>query len=183
MNNPTRPRNPGDDQQRFLRYFLANEREVFRTVAAIIPHVEDARDVVQQVALVLWEKFADYDPARPFAPWACGFAVNLARQWLTRHKRWQAVLEGRLVDELVRRRAELLSEMDARFRHLDQCLGKLPADQRVLIEGYYQQRTPIEALARNTERSAEAVYKALQRIRAALRACIERSMQLGSVET
>src|ERR1700691_5813634 len=114
----------GDAQQRFLRYFLANEREVFRTVAAIVPNVEDARDVVQQVALALWERFGEYDAARPFAPWACAFALNLARQWLTRHQRWQALLNAGLADQLVRRREELLPEMDSRFRHLENCMNK-----------------------------------------------------------
>lgn len=172
----------GDAQQRFLRHFLANEREVFRTVAAIVPNVEDARDVVQQVALALWERFDDYDPARPFAPWACAFAVNLARQWLTRQQRWQAVLNGNLANELIRRREELLTEMDSRFRHLEKCLNKLPADQRLLIEGYYQRRTPVDALAQEAGRTVDAVYKVLQRLRTALRACIERSVQVGGVE-
>lgn len=172
----------GDSQQQFLRHFLAHEREVFRTVAAIIPNVEDARDVVQQVALLLWEKFADYDPGRPFAPWACAFAVNVARQWVTRHQRWQAVLQGGLLDELIRRREELRPELDLRFRYLERCLGKLPDEQRALLAGYYQQSTAIDALAAQARRSVDAVYKALQRSRATLRACIERSMAAGSVE-
>jgi RNA polymerase sigma-70 factor (ECF subfamily) len=173
---------PGDAQQRFLRHFLANEREVFRTVVAIVPNVEDARDVVQQVALALWERFAEYDPARPFAPWACAFAMNQARHWLTRHQRWQAVLNSGLVDELVRRREELLPEMDSRFRHLEKCMNQLPDDQRGLIEGYYQKRVSVESLALETGRTQEAIYKMLQRLRSALRACIERSIQVGGVE-
>ncbi|MGE3803172.1 MAG: sigma-70 family RNA polymerase sigma factor [Gemmataceae bacterium] len=177
MSNPT-----PDAQQRFLRLFLANEREVFRTVAAIIPNLEDARDVVQQVALALWERFDDYDPGRPFAPWACAFAVNLARQWLTRHQRWQAFLNGGLVNELIRRREELLAEMDSRFGHLEKCLHKLPEDQRALLEGYYQRRTPVDILAQEAGRTVDAVYKLLQRLRAVLRACIERSVQVGGVE-
>ena len=172
----------GDAQQRFLRHFLANEREVFRTVATIVPNAEDARDVVQQVALALWERFAEYDPARPFAPWACSFALNLARHWLTRHQRWQAVLNGGLADELVRRREELLPEMDSRFRHLEKCMNKLPDDQRGLIEGYYQRRVSVECLAIETGRTQEAIYKVLQRLRTALRACIERSIRVGGLE-
>lgn len=182
MSNPP-TQLPADAQQRFLRHFLAHEREVFRTVAAIVPNVEDARDVVQQVALALWERFAEYDPARPFAPWACAFAVNLARQWLTRHQRWQALLNAGLADELVRRREELLPEMDSRFRHLENCMNKLADDQRGLIEGYYQKRVSVESLAMEAGRTQEAVYKMLQRLRAALRSCIERSIQVGGVET
>ena len=42
-------------QQRFLSLFLRSEREVFRYVAALVPNVADAEDIVQQTALTLWE--------------------------------------------------------------------------------------------------------------------------------
>src|ERR1700690_239090 len=69
-------------QQQFLSLFLRSEREIFRYVAAMVPNLTDAEDIVQQTALALWEKFDAYDPAQPFTPWACRFALNKARQWL-----------------------------------------------------------------------------------------------------
>lgn len=81
-----RPEDPGAAQQRFLSLFLRSEREIYRYVAALIPNVKDAEDIVQQTALALWEKFDAYDPARPFTPWACRFALNKARQWIARHQ-------------------------------------------------------------------------------------------------
>ena len=49
-------------QQRFLSLFLRSEREIFRYVAALVPNVTDAEDIVQQTALALWEKFHAYEP-------------------------------------------------------------------------------------------------------------------------
>src|SRR5687767_2642630 len=86
-------------QQRFLSLFLRSEREIFRYVAALIPNVADAEDIVQQTALVLWEKFDAYDESLPFTPWACRFALNKTRQWLERRQRWQALLEKGLAEE------------------------------------------------------------------------------------
>src|SRR3954447_9726223 len=99
-NPERRPENQSAAQQRFLSLFLRSEREILRYVAAMVPNVADAEDIVQQTALVLWEKFAAYDPALPFTPWACGFALNKTRQWLERRHRWQALLEGGLAEEL-----------------------------------------------------------------------------------
>ncbi len=78
---------------------------------------------MQQTALALWEKFDAYDPAQPFTPWACRFALNKARQWIERRQRWQALLENGLAEELARRREELQPELDHRLRRLDGCLG------------------------------------------------------------
>src|SRR5471030_1900865 len=93
-------------QQRFLSLFLRSEREIFRYVAALVPNVADAEDIVQQTALALWEKFEAYDPAQPFTPWACWFALNKTRQWIERHQRWRALINGGLAEELAHRREE-----------------------------------------------------------------------------
>ena len=138
---------PAAAQQRFLSLFLRSEREIFRYVAALIPNVADAEDIVQQTALVLWEKFDAYDANQPFTPWACRFALNKTRQWLERRQRWQALLERGLAEELAQRREELRPELDLRLRHLEGCLGKLPVEQFTLIEGYYYRRDDIEKLA------------------------------------
>ena len=37
--------------------------------------------------------------------------------------------------------------MNARLKHLEGCLGKLPEEQRSLVEGYYYRRDGIEKLA------------------------------------
>src|SRR6185436_1246634 len=137
-------------QQRFLSLFLRSEREVFRYVAALVPNMADAEDIVQQTALSLWEKFDAYDPAQPFTPWACRFALNKTRQWLERRNRWQALLENGLAEELQQRREELKPELEVQFRRLEGCLDKLHRDQRFLVEGYYLDRTGVEELAQRS---------------------------------
>jgi RNA polymerase sigma-70 factor (ECF subfamily) len=160
-------------QQRFLSLFLRSEREVFRYVAALVPNVIDAEDIVQQTALALWEKFDAYDPSQPFTPWACRFALNKARQWIERRQRWQALLDHGLAEELAQRRQELQPEFERRLKHLEVCLDKLPPGQRSLVESYYYQSTDVESLAERSGRTAAATYKMLQRIRQALQLCVE----------
>ncbi|MBE7500497.1 MAG: sigma-70 family RNA polymerase sigma factor [Verrucomicrobiales bacterium] len=160
-------------QQRFLSLFLRSEREIFRYVAALVPNVTDAEDIVQQTALALWEKFNAYDPAQPFTPWACRFALNKARQWIERRQRWQALLDRGLAEELAQRRQELLPEFERRLRHLEDCLEKLPPPQRSLVKGYYYERAGVEFLAGRSGRTVAATYKTLQRIREVLQRCVE----------
>lgn len=162
-------------QQRFLSLFLRSEREIFRYVAALVPNVADAEDIVQQSALALWEKFDTYDPCQPFTPWACRFALNKARQWMERNQRWKALLDGGLAEELALRHEQLRPEIEARLGGLERCLRQLPEDQRNLVEGYYYRREDIAQLAHQAGRSVTATYKSLQRIRHSLQACIERT--------
>ena len=164
-------------QEEFLRVFLANEREIFRYVAALVPPTADAQEIVQQTAVVLWEKFDQYDAERPFSPLACRFALNVTRQWMARRQRWKALLNSGLAEELASRREQLRSEFDARLVHLDRCLQKLPEEQRSLVDGYYFRQLDVATVSDQAERTVDAVYKALQRIRRQLRECIERSLR------
>jgi len=169
----SRSEDPAAAQQRFLSLFLRSEREVFRYVASMVPNVADAEDIVQQTALALWEKFDSYDPSLPFTPWACRFALNKARQWIERHQRWQALLGNGLAEELAQRREELRSDLEGSLRHLERCLAKLPAEQRIIVEGYYYRREAIETLAAASGRTVAATYKTLQRIRQSLQFCVQ----------
>ena len=178
LTDPMRPF--GDQnaaQQRFLSLFLRSEREIFRYVAALVPNAIDAEDIVQQTALALWERFDAYDPSLPFTPWACRFALNKTRQWIERRQRWAALLEAGLAEELAQRREELRPELEARLKHLEGCMKKLPEEQRSLLEGYYFRRDTIEKLAESSSRSVAATYKILQRVRQGLQSCIEAATQ------
>ena len=173
---PDSKRQAGDQaaaQQRFLSLFLRSEREIFRYVAALVPNVADAEDIVQQTALSLWEKFEAYDSNQPFTPWACRFALNKAKQWIERRQRWQLLLEGGLAEELTQRREELRPELESKLKHLEVCMNKLPDDQRSMVEGYYYRRDAVEKLAEGSGRTVAATYKILQRIRLTLQNCIE----------
>lgn len=164
-------------QREFLKVFLVNEREIFRYIVALVPPTADAEEIVQQTAVVLWEKFDQYDRSRPFGPWACRFALNVARQWMARRQRWKALLDGELAEELALRREQLRPEFDARLEKLDHCLAKLPEKHRFLLEGYYFKQSSVETIAQQAQRTVDAVYKALHRIRLQLRECMERALQ------
>jgi RNA polymerase sigma-70 factor (ECF subfamily) len=172
-------RTSDDSQAQFLRLFLSSERELFRYVAALVPDAGDAEEIVQQTAVELWKKFDQYDARQPFTPWACRFAINVVKQWVAGRQRWQSLLERGLAEELADRRNQLRPQFESRLSHLDQCLEKLPPEQRGIVESYYFRRQSIDAIAAETRRSVESVYKTLQRVRLVLRQCIERAEQAG----
>ncbi len=164
----------GDDASaRFLTLFLSSERELFRYVAALVPSVPEAEEIVQQTAIALWNKFDQYDARQPFTPWACRFALNIVKQWVARRQKWQSLLAEGLAEQLASRREELRPQFESRLTHLNACLEKLPVEQRGIVQGYYFQRQSVEAIAAEAKRSVEAIYKVLQRVRAMLRECIE----------
>lgn len=80
--------------ERFMRLFVAHERDVLRYVLAVVPHLPDARDILQETAVALWRKMDEYDPARPFLPWACRFAAIEISRFLRRADQARRLLDA-----------------------------------------------------------------------------------------
>ena len=57
-----------------VRLLSRHQEDLFRYIFALLPHEEDARDVLQETSVALFRKFEDYDPAKPFLAWAFRFA-------------------------------------------------------------------------------------------------------------
>ncbi len=162
-------------QGEFLALFLQVEADIYRYVCAFSPRPADARDIVQETALALWENFDRYDRTRPFLPWALRFALNKVRQQAEKTGRFPLLLEDEALCELLQReQVELSPNLAERRQHLRQCLEKLPVEQASLVRGYYWEQADIDKLAASATSSVEATYKRLQRIRLLLLDCISR---------
>ena len=83
-------------------------------------------------------------------------------------------------EELVMRLAQETSEenviLEAERIALQDCLAKLPQNQRDLVKAAYEPGTKIKELAQRIGKSATALYKTLNRTRQQLLTCIERSV-------
>ncbi len=163
----------------FMKLFLENQRGLLRYVMCLVPNVYDARDIVQNTSIALWRKIDQYDYEQPFMPWACQFALIETREFLRTQVRWRRFLDDDVVQTLLSRRMEMSEELDERRIHLRECLRKLPETQRTVVEDYYFDDRPIEQLAEAVNKSVDAIYKSLQRIRTALMECIQRQQRLS----
>jgi RNA polymerase sigma-70 factor (ECF subfamily) len=169
------PAPPPTDHERFMRLFLVHEPEILRSVLLFVPQRADARDIVQDTAVALWQHFSEYDPARPFVHWAVGFARIQVRRFLrSAHRR--AALSERAAEVLIGAEEVPGACQERRDAALRECLGQLAPRQHEIIAGYYFHERSVETLAREHGCSIEALYKALQRIRQALLECISRKL-------
>jgi RNA polymerase sigma-70 factor, ECF subfamily len=167
------PRLQSCSHEQFIRMFLQAERELVRYVMVLVPDVADARDVVQETAVALWQKIDEYDPDKPFAPWACRFALNEARMYLRSQSRRQKLLADDVLESLGALRQQNAEHLDVRRVHLRECLGCLPDQQRDIVHAHYFDGLSISEISEQFDRGVEAVYKSLQRIRRGLHNCIQ----------
>ncbi|MBX3435180.1 MAG: sigma-70 family RNA polymerase sigma factor [Pirellulales bacterium] len=159
----------------FLRLFSQHSRRVFEFISTLVFNSSDAEEVFQDTCVVLWRKFSEYDPEGSFYAWACKVAYFEILHLRRANQRLQIMSEEvltLLADDLLCRSEHLT----ARRAALEECLDKLAAKDRSLIQQrYYLQHRPKE-IARKEAASVHSIYRSLARIHVALRECVGRVM-------
>jgi RNA polymerase sigma-70 factor (ECF subfamily) len=165
-----------DRHDSFLRLYVEHEEAVRGFVRSLVPTREDAREVMQEVAAVLWRKFDDLLSPADFRRWAFGVARFEALGFRRDRARDRHVFGADVLALLADEAEAAADALAAERAALDECLAKLPAPQRALVDAAYQPGERIDALAARLGRTPMSLYKALHRIRLALAQCAARSL-------
>lgn len=164
-------------QDRFLRLFMEQEESLRGFVRSLVPSHEDCREVMQEVASVLWRKFDALENPADFRRWAFGVARIEALDHVRRARRDRHVFSDALLAQLADEAEAAVDEFAVERQALDACIRKLPDSQRALIESAYAPGTRIDRLAEELGRTPMALYKALHRIRMTLLECTRRELR------
>lgn len=173
MPEPTDP--PQDD---FVALLLRHQRQIYAFIATLLPHRLELDDVHQQTCLALWQKRDQFEPGRPFLPWAYAFARNEVFSFLRREERGPS-LSTALLERIATAREDADATAEARRAALEACMKKLPESHRALIQARYAGEISLKELAATTDTTSAALTMRLQRIRHALMRCIEQVLAGG----
>ena len=160
-----------EDRSEFLKLFLKVQPAVRSYLLSLLRNGVDADDVFQEVSLVLWERFGDYDDRYPFLNWAFGIARNHVARWRRAAPRAKAWLPPDVEEKLAVTYAELEDELAPRRTALRNCVEKLGVHARELLSLRYEKLWSLQQIAQARGMTLNAVNKALGKIRKALSEC------------
>jgi RNA polymerase sigma-70 factor, ECF subfamily len=161
----------------FVAIYTRHEQKLYRYVASLLASPNDVEDILQETARILWQKFDQYRPDEPFLPWACRIAhfevLNHYQRERTRQKHFQPAV----IEVLAEARLEHDELFEAQSRWLGECIEKLAETDRRLIEQRYASKNTLAEMASKTGRTANALYKSMQRVRRTLLECVDRGLE------
>lgn len=170
-------------QQEFIQLLDKHHRGLFAYVHSLIQQHADAEDVYQQAVLVLWRKFDDFELGTNFGAWSTKIARSAALEfWKSKRRRGPFLSEEFL--ELINT-TYISSNRDANFfsdraEALEECLQKLPEKDRDLVKQCYAPDRKFARIAEEKNRSVDAIYQAISRIRKRLARCVQTSLSSES---
>ncbi len=165
----------------FLRLFTASHAALRAFVRTLVPNRDDTAEIMQEISLVLWRKFEEYQSQEDFRRWAFGVARFEVLAWRRDKARDRLVLSEEAVELLAEQVTEDASRLESQRYALESCLGKLQEDHRSLLRAAYAPGAKLDRLAKESGRTIQSLYKSLQRIRARLLDCVRRHTAAGEL--
>ena len=141
-----------------------------------VPHLID--EIAHETFVFAHHHILDFEAGTDFGKWLRAIAFNLIRKETLRYQRSsknrEKFLEHFLVDQSSK---GSISPESPVIIYLEECLGKLPDQQRELLEHKYKLTESSREMARFFGQSEAWVRTTLCRVRTALRKCIEAKME------
>lgn len=178
-NNSDPPDSPPHSPQRdaeFLQLFAQNQQRIRIYLHSLLPDSSAVDDVFQETMLVLWREFDRFELGTNFMAWSCTVAMNQVRAWRKKQQRDRLQFSDEFLEALAQEMDANREHLDRRFNLLSDCLARLPDHHRQLVSYRYSAGHAIAEIAARTERTIDAVYRLLSRIRKSLHECVQQKM-------
>ena len=179
--NPPAPAAP-EATATYVQNLTDFQDRLYAYIYSLIGNAEIARDVLQETNTVLWKKIGEFDPSRPFPPWALGMAKNQVRAARTRLGRERLIFRDDQTIEALSGEwnADIPEDMDVA---LDRCIRKLTPRNREMVERHYRNDESFASIAKTLNRTANMIGVTLHRIRRSLAECIDRTFKRNLTES
>jgi RNA polymerase sigma-70 factor (ECF subfamily) len=151
------------------------QRRVYSTALRIVRRHDLADDVTQEAFLRAHRALGSYDRARPFGPWICRIAANLAINHVRSPEAREETLDEGAIDRSPAAAADgpldAVLQDEAR-RVLEEAVGRLPAEQRAVFVLRTFEDLSYKEIAEALDLSVGTVMSRLSRAREKLRGAL-----------
>jgi RNA polymerase sigma-70 factor (ECF subfamily) len=161
----------------FAELLRQSQTRLYGYIHSLVRDLNDADDLYQLTALILWKKFDGFDRQRSFFAWACGVARLEVANFLRSRGRQRLYFSDDLHLLLIEAQEEVTDpELEDRRDALARCVEKLRQRDRELLAECYGEAGDLHKAADRRGRSPQSTYNSLRRIRRALFECIARTL-------
>ena len=168
----------GDKQRVEFAHVFAQHYGWLQTyVLVLVGNRSDAEEVFQDVCLVLWKKHEAFDVSTNFMKWASVIAHYEVRRFRRTQSKVAKPLSDEILAILATEAVERADKLPEKRTALQKCIKKLKEQDQELLERCYSDASiTIGEVAQMIGKSANTLYKAMNRIRRSLHDCILRTM-------
>lgn len=167
---------PPDRAEEFVFLLARHERLLGAYVMTMVPHPQDADDILQEAKVVMWRHFAKFESGTNFGAWARKIAFHQVLAYRKRKHRDRLDFSEDFLRTVADEAEHSAEHLEQRERLLHDCIAKLPPDHREALDLRYREGLSLEDMAARLGRTVGALYRQLSRTRAVLHECVTKNL-------
>lgn len=160
----------------YVELMTKNQLRLRSFILTLVRDAPTADDVLQDTSLVVWKKRREFDFNKDFFRWACGIALLEVLQYRRKSDADKLLFDEDLINVLAVDYVEHVEDWDRQRSALRDCIQKLTARDRWLLDARYLSGIKTAAIAEQLGRPLSTVYSSLSRIREALFRCVQSTL-------
>lgn len=179
--------------EQYIDYVRANHAGLRAFIRSLGVDALWVDDIAQEAFIVAYQRMEEFDADRDFGAWVRGIARNLVINERRKTARRKRILSDNLTDVLVSSSSadeDVDTGVDlgmgdrarAKMAALRECLQKMPEKSQAMIKARYEENASAPDIAEQLDMKSAAVRKSLERIRTALRKCMEERLVAAGLQ-
>jgi RNA polymerase sigma-70 factor (ECF subfamily) len=162
-----------ENNEPFVQHITQVQRSLYAYILTLTTDPAAANDILQETNLELWRHRERFEQGTDFGAWAARIAYFKVLTHRKSLKRDRLCFNDSLLETLATEAEGELAATTATGEALENCVRRLSADDRILLDKRYAANLPPRAIASDLQRSARSISQSLYRIRVALLRCID----------
>ncbi len=184
--------------EKYIEFVRANHAGLRAFIRSIGVDAMWVDDLAQEAFIIAYQRMDEFDAERDFGAWVRGIARNLVINERRKSARRKRIVADNLTDVLVASSsaaedieadaeatlgmgAGMGDRAKAKMTALRECLQKLPEKSQAMIKARYEENASAPDIAEQMDMKSAAVRKSLERIRTAMRKCMEERLLAAGV--
>lgn len=161
----------------FLTLYRRNESVLFGFIMKLLPNFSVAEDIMQEVLIVMWEKFDTYREGTSFIAWAKQIARYKVMNFIRKDTRGEVIhFDDDLIEEITNLDDDQPFQ-EAYYESVHRCVDKLEESSKEIVHLRYTKNMKVGDIAESLGLTPNTLSKRMARIHFALKKCIDASLQ------
>jgi RNA polymerase sigma-70 factor (ECF subfamily) len=156
----------------FIQLFLPVQGDLLAYILALGVPAQDADDVLQSSAAVLFQKFDKFEEGSNFRAWAFAVVRYEVLSWMKRSRRKSLAITPEVAEDLAAIAQDDAEAPPVLQKALNSCLERLSEPARNIIRMRYHESLSVGEIASRLRRSPASISTTFFRIRHFLHGCV-----------
>ena len=153
------------------------QSRLFAFILSAVFNKDDAKDILQEVNLILCKKKNEFDPnLGELSHWAFAISRYQIMAFKTKKGRSKLTFSNELTESILDEQEDLLEEFDIHKKALDICYTQLPAHMTEISRLWFKEEKSMKEISKIVGRSMGAISSTLHRLRLRLINCSQKKI-------